>query len=106
MMTVLSSIAASVCLLGIWLNSRKDIRCWPVWIAGGLLWCLVAAMGSQWALLLLNLLYIPFEVQVWRAWRRDSMVKRSRCCRASMRIAGRTTQYYVCIQCGKPCDPA
>lgn len=28
----------------------------------------------------------------------------SDCCGAGLTVAGRTTRYYVCQQCGKPCD--
>jgi len=28
----------------------------------------------------------------------------SNCCGADLRIEGRTTQYYVCENCGYPCD--
>lgn len=29
----------------------------------------------------------------------------SPCCGAPCRVEGRTTLYYVCATCGKPCDP-
>jgi len=28
----------------------------------------------------------------------------SDCCHMPMRVEGRTTQYYVCDKCDKPCD--
>jgi hypothetical protein len=28
----------------------------------------------------------------------------SACCGAGLRVAGRTTNYYLCQGCGKPCD--
>ena len=30
----------------------------------------------------------------------------SDCCGAELAVAGRTTQYYICQGCGKPCDAA
>ena len=30
----------------------------------------------------------------------------SNCCHAPMRVAGHTTLYYVCLECGKQCDIA
>jgi len=31
---------------------------------------------------------------------------KSKCCLAPMRVEGKTTKYYVCENCAKPCDPA
>ena len=38
-------------------------------------------------------------------WTKEQMdcLKRSDCCGAEVSVAGRTSHYYVCDECGKPC---
>lgn len=37
-------------------------------------------------------------------WWRFPVNGKSSCCGAPVRVDGKTTHYYVCIKCGKPCD--
>jgi len=34
----------------------------------------------------------------------DRIFKKSKCCKASVRVEGKITKYYVCNKCNKPCD--
>lgn len=34
----------------------------------------------------------------------DRIFRRSKCCNASVRIEGKTTKYYICNKCNKPCE--
>lgn len=35
---------------------------------------------------------------------RANEIMKSKCCNADVRVAGKTTHYYVCEKCGKDCD--
>ena len=35
---------------------------------------------------------------------KNSLSERSKCCGAKVIVRGKTTLYYVCLSCGKPCD--
>lgn len=34
----------------------------------------------------------------------NDCLKRSKCCKAEVSVGGSVTHYYVCHECGKPCD--
>ena len=36
--------------------------------------------------------------------RGGQMTPKSECCNADYAVAGKTTHWYVCQECGKPCD--
>lgn len=36
---------------------------------------------------------------------KSKMTGKSNCCGEEMSVEGRTTHYYVCVKCLKPCDP-
>lgn len=45
-MSVVSWIAVTLSLVGIFLNARKNILCWPVWVASNVLWLIVSAVPN------------------------------------------------------------
>ena len=58
-------------VLGFHLNTKKDIRCWPLWIACSLTWLIYAVATSQTGLVTNNLICLGFHVRGIISWRKD-----------------------------------
>jgi nicotinamide riboside transporter PnuC len=70
-LVILSWIAAALQLTGVWFSGRKDIRCWPFWIAGSIGWMIFAGGEGQWAVFVLNLVFFIFNIHGWRSWLKE-----------------------------------
>ena len=40
-------VAPLISVNGIYLNAKKNIRCWPIWITSATLWCLYSFLTSK-----------------------------------------------------------
>lgn len=67
----MSYLASLITLLGVWLNARKLIWCWPVWIVGNVVWVIAYIPRHDWAVVLLDLVMVAANVAGWRQWRKD-----------------------------------
>jgi nicotinamide riboside transporter PnuC len=63
-------IASLLTLIGLLLNAKKSLLCWPVWVAGNVLWVAFGAGTGQVPILLLNLAFIVANGYGWRQWSR------------------------------------
>lgn len=71
----LGAISLVLAVYGVWLNNRRDVRCFPVWLVGTAIsfglhlhaYAGGAAMGS---LALRDACFLVLNVDGWRRWRR------------------------------------
>lgn len=66
----MSWIAAILSIIGVFLNAKKKILCWPFWIASNVLWIVYSVATAQWALLVLWVVFLGTNIYGWREWRK------------------------------------
>ena len=69
-------IAIVLLMIGFDLNTKKDIRCWPVWISCSLTWLIYALLTTQYGLVTNNLICIGFHVRGFIVWRKEEGVQK------------------------------
>jgi nicotinamide riboside transporter PnuC len=65
---MISWIAAVFSLTGIYLNARKDVLCWPIWICSNILWAGYYLYPLQPAPLFLVCVFFFGNIYGWRKW--------------------------------------
>lgn len=63
-------IASALTFVGLFLNGRKNIACWPVWIVGDVLWLVYGVGRGEWAIVLLNASFLALNSFGWYQWLR------------------------------------
>lgn len=72
---MVGALATALTLVGLWLNGRQSMSCWPVWILSNWVWIahwvLVYLGGGTWELssVVLNVILLGLNAQGWVAWR-------------------------------------
>lgn len=69
-------IAILFLMVGFDLNTKKDIRCWPAWIACSLTWLTYAVATEQYGLVTNNIICLGFHVRGILAWRKEERENR------------------------------
>jgi nicotinamide riboside transporter PnuC len=57
--------------IGIVLNARKNILCWPVWLFSNVGWIIYSLMTNSIPLLILWIFYSIFNIYGWKKWYND-----------------------------------
>lgn len=68
---MIQSAAAVVQLIGLIFNAKKMIVCWPIWCGGNILWMIYAVTERQWTILVVNLVFVAFNIYGWRTWLKE-----------------------------------
>jgi nicotinamide riboside transporter PnuC len=55
-------------VLGMYLNGRKFMSCWAVWIIGDALWIIAYLPRHDWAIIATNVIFVGLNIWGWRAW--------------------------------------
>ena len=55
-------------LIGIGLNTQKNIYCWPVWLFGNLLWAVYAIRSRQLSLLFMQAVFTVLDIYGCQQW--------------------------------------
>jgi nicotinamide riboside transporter PnuC len=63
---------AALSLLGVWLNIRKDRRCFALWVGTNATWAVVDLRAGLPAQALLMSVYAAMAVWGWLAWSRTT----------------------------------
>lgn len=63
--------AALLSLVGIFLNAKKNIWCWPVWIASNFCWIAYSLYTQEWAVLITFGGFFLGNLYGWREWHGD-----------------------------------
>ena len=61
-------IATVFSIIGIVLNSFKNIYCWPVWIISNFIWIYYSYNNKQNASLFLWIVFLIFNIFGWYQW--------------------------------------
>lgn len=70
---MLDWFCAGLSLIGILLNAKKNILCWPVWIVSNIAW-LIYIFGKsspEWALAFTWLTFGLANIYGWIEWKKD-----------------------------------
>lgn len=70
-LVVLGYIAAFISLIGIILNARKNIWCWPVWTVSNFLWITYSGIQGDVPYIILWIVFTIFNLYGWWQWSRD-----------------------------------
>jgi nicotinamide mononucleotide transporter len=61
-------IATILSFVGIYLNAKKNILCWPVWLVSDLFWAWYSIATQQWPLLLVQVAFVAGNIWGWKQW--------------------------------------
>ena len=69
-------IALILSLIGIFLNAKKIIWCWPIWISANVFWCIhFIFFVPQFTSVLLWIFFTVFNVYGWYEWNKENKLK-------------------------------
>jgi len=68
---ILGYFAALVSLIGIILNAKKEILCWPVWLFSNVLWITYSGIQSDIPYIILWILFSIFNIYGWIMWSKN-----------------------------------
>ncbi len=61
-------IACFLTALGLILNAKKKIICWPIWIIGDFLWIIHFLLTKEYAGTVVNIIFIAINICGWYSW--------------------------------------
>jgi len=70
-MVVLGWIATTISILGIALNARKIMLCWPVWLVSNVLWVTYFGIMGDKPSIILWVVFSVFNIYGWVMWSKD-----------------------------------
>jgi len=73
---LLGWIATSFSIIGIILNARKIIWCWPVWVVSNILWIIYFEKLKMTPSVVLWIVFSVFNVYGWIQWKKDKKLKK------------------------------
>lgn len=90
-------IAVILSIVGIILNAKHKMSCWPVWIASNVFWVIHAIDGVDIPAVVLWFVFMGFNVYGWYQWRRDAQKPRYCRCGHSLMLHQETAcEYFGC----------
>ena len=60
-------------LLGVGFNTHKKIACWAAWLASNAFLITYSIILSLWPILVLNIVFIAFNLYGWHQWRKNNV---------------------------------
>ena len=67
-MLYLGYFAALISLIGIILNAKKNMLCWPVWVVSNILWVVYSILEGDIPSIILWVLFSFANIYGWRQW--------------------------------------
>ena len=74
-MEILGWIATIISIIGILLNSKKNILCWPVWLVSSLMFVIYFIVLQDNPSILLWVVFSGFNLYGWIQWKKDKNKK-------------------------------
>ena len=72
---ILGYSSFAVSLIGILLNAKKNILCWPVWLASNAGWITYSVYQGDFPQILLWITFTAFNFYGWLQWGKDNKFK-------------------------------
>ena len=70
-MEIIGWIATVLSIIGIVLNAKKLISCWPVWLLSNVLWIIYFVNMWNPQSLILWIVFFAFNIYGWVQWKKD-----------------------------------
>lgn len=70
-MIFLGYFATFISLIGIILNARKNIWCWPIWIGSNLLWIIYSLIEGDIPSVVLWSMFTFANIYGWKVWKQS-----------------------------------
>jgi len=67
---ILSYILMVISIFGLFLNARKNILCWPIWLISSVLWVVYFIHLQEHASIIMWIVYTGFNIYGWFAWKK------------------------------------
>jgi nicotinamide mononucleotide transporter len=66
-------LALTFSILGIFLNAKKNILCWPIWIASDILWIIFFILNPPtiWSSIILYVVFGVMNIYGWVEWNKS-----------------------------------
>jgi len=77
MIGLLGWIATAISIIGILLNAKKNMWCWPVWLVSNVLWVTYFIILANPQSITLWVVFSLFNVYGWIQWRKDEKLKKN-----------------------------
>jgi nicotinamide mononucleotide transporter len=74
-MIIVGWTATIISIIGIILNARKNILCWPVWLTSNILWIIYFIPSMDMPSIILWVVFSMFNVYGWMQWKKDKKIK-------------------------------
>lgn len=68
---ILGYAAAAVSLIGIFLNAKKLMACWPIWLVSNVMWITYSGIEGDVPSIVLWITFSIFNVYGWIKWKQD-----------------------------------
>ena len=72
-MIYLGYFAALISLIGIVLNAKKIMLCWPIWIFSNILWIIYSLMEKDFPSVFLWVMFTFANIYGWIQWRKNKI---------------------------------
>jgi len=70
-MEILGWIATIISIIGIILNAKKIIYCWPVWLLSNILWITYFSVLKNGPSIVLWIVFSIFNIYGWIKWKQN-----------------------------------
>jgi len=93
-------ISFALSIIGLALNTRKIIWCWPIWVVGSITWLIYAFSNNDWPFFTSQIVYLFFNIYGWYKWHKLEVVmpKEFTDCVADLKSQGKSADsaYAIC----------
>lgn len=66
-------IAMILSVLGIVLNAKKNMWCWPIWILSNICWLIYFLGKGEYPVIILNVIFGIVNTYGWIQWSKDKL---------------------------------
>lgn len=74
MIIALSWLGVLLQIVGLTLNGRKKMACWPVWLASNAALFAYFTLTAQWAFVILQFIFVYRNASGWIQWRKQAAI--------------------------------
>lgn len=75
-LNILGWVAYVVALIGLVLNAKGKILCWPIWIVSAIIWVVYFVMKNDTQSIILWVTYLSFNFYGWYMWKKKTKISK------------------------------